>query len=114
MRCAEHRFSRRHTIDFSTYIMWDGRLIEASARNISLQGLLLECRGLSSPVGIEIKICCIVARKYYEIAGHITHIKNGMIGIGFTTPEPEFQRAVLLRAESGKGLMRHDAIPAAL
>ena len=106
MRCVELRFNRRRPANFTAYIMWDGRLIEATAVNVSLHGMLLECNGLSCPEGMEISVCCIVSRTYYEMAGRVAHIGNGKIGISFNMQQSGFNRAVEMREEKEAALQR--------
>lgn len=105
MRCAEKRFNRRHPVDFTAYLMWEGRLIDACARNLSPQGALLSCNGLSCPAGMEIRVCCIVSRRYYELAGQVIHIGGGLIGVRFDIPQNAFYQAVALREMNGRVLM---------
>lgn len=98
MRCKELRAGHRHPVDFTAYIMWNGRLIESSAINISPQGILLECSAFSSPEGTEIRICAIVARRYYELAGRVAHAGQGRLGIRFNLPQVTFHQAALARS----------------
>lgn len=74
-------------------------MIAAAVRNVSLQGILLECYGFSSPAYIEVCVCCIVSRRYYEMEGMITRILDGKIAISFNTPHPSFHQATRQREQ---------------
>ena len=111
MRCKELRLNRRHAADFTAYLMWDGELIAAMVKNVSLEGLLLECHGVASPACTPVYICCIVSRRFYEIKGRIAHIHNSQIGICFNTPQLSFHQAVLLRAKMENSLMTTHRLP---
>ena len=100
MHCKELRFNRRHAVDFTVYLMWDGQLVEASARNISLHGILLVGKRIDLFTGRQVKVCCIASRRYYELAGTVVHSGNGWVGICFITPQPAFLQVVLARVEN--------------
>ncbi len=97
MEQTEKRFSARHNTDFTAYIMWDGRLIEARAINISNSGILLATKSLTCPTNTAVSLCCIVARQYHDIPGHIVHIENGKIAIAFNQTQPKFFQKIIIR-----------------
>ncbi|MFC1747273.1 PilZ domain-containing protein [Pseudomonadota bacterium] len=95
MHYFEHRFEKRYETNFIAYIMWDGRLIEGTAINISPQGITLKTRALSCPANLKVSVCCFMSDKDFDVSSAITHNTNDTIGIEFNQPQTDLYQSAI-------------------
>lgn len=95
MRSVEQRSKKRHQVDFAACLVWEKRLIETVAINLSQEGALLKGHSHQFPVNATLRICCCIAEKTYDIPGIVIHNTNGNVGIEFKKQQPEFFSAVM-------------------
>ncbi|MFC1747274.1 PilZ domain-containing protein [Pseudomonadota bacterium] len=90
MRNVEHRSKKRHTVNFPACLMWEKRLIETIAVNLSPQGALLNVYSHNIPPNASIRVCCSMQGKIYDIPGIVIHNTDGRVGIEFRKQQNEF------------------------
>lgn len=95
MNISEHRFNRRQPTNFIAYIMWEGRLIEGTATNISPLSIAFETKSLTCPDKLAISICCFLNNKHFDIPGTIAYRDHEIVGIEFNQPQTEFFQCAL-------------------
>jgi hypothetical protein len=87
-KTIERRYSARHPIELAVQVLYRGRrFLGARGRNLSSQGLYLEMRHVTLPVGtlVELEMDCL-GREWLVEAVVVHH---GRTGAGFMFREPQ-------------------------
>ncbi len=104
MRSVEQRSKKRHQVDFAACLVWEKRLIETIAINLSQQGALVKAHSHQFPTNATVKLCCRIGEKIYDIPGIVIHNTQGNVGIEFKKQQPEFFSAVMQNKEQPRAI----------
>jgi hypothetical protein len=95
------RHSLHPTHCFNVEIEQQGQAItQAMARNISLEGMLLESNSASQQTGAKIQLACLVNDINWHIDATVIHANSTGLGVKFNRPQPRLVKALTAGLES--------------
>lgn len=91
----ERRYCARHPIDLHVSIRYrKRRFICARGCNLSDQGMFLEVRNLTLPIGILVELELECLGKDWLIPAIVVHHRGSGIGVMFRDPQPALYRGL--------------------
>lgn len=94
-KMLERRYSARHPIDLKVQVIYHGRrFLGAQGRNLSNQGLYLEVRHVTLPIGtlVELELECL--GKEWLVEAVVVHRRRTGVGLMFREPQPELYQGL--------------------
>ena len=87
---AERHHPARHPIDIKVQILYHGRrFFTARGRSLSTQGMYLDVRNLTLPVGTRVELEMECLGKPWRLEAAVVHRSPAGVGVKFREAQPE-------------------------
>jgi len=99
---AEHRYSAKHPIDIKVQILYHGRrFFAARGRSLTNQGMYLDVRNLTLPVGTQVELEMECLGRQWRLEAVVVHRSPAGVGVKFREAQPELGQGWAQEPEPG-------------
>jgi len=86
---VERRYNKRFPIEMRVEYTYRGRRrLLSTARDISMQGMLLKTESITPPKGMLVQLHLSIGDRIWDIPAVVAHSRPGSMGVMFHDPQP--------------------------